>query len=261
MSVKIKEYDGPLFRAEEFGGSKPLGETAEQHYPSTINYHFFTTVEHEVEPYRKVGTKYTKTWMTNQPLVLLDIMDLNTRNWLLRAINAKNLNTAFPVVKNKVYRFSNNQTDMIDRAVLGKICNLTAPNGRRIDGYYMARQDIVPPNSNYTASFNRRLSKFHSEVGLCRHAFHKLTLEHIKTTKASQNGPRKGKKQTRRNYNSNNNTTRRAIGSPKKAKSSPISFNSPPRRSSLSFNTPPRPSAVLSFNSPPRRTAKSKLQF
>lgn len=250
MSVKIKEYDGPLFRAEEYGGSKPLEETAEQHYPSTIHYHFFTTVEREVEPYRKEGTKYTKTWVAEKPLVLLDIMDLNTRNWLLHAINANHLNTAFPVVKNKVYRFSNNTTDKIDRAVLGKICNLTTPNGRRIDGYYMARQDMVPPNSNYNAPFNRRLSKFHSEVGLCRHAFHKLRLEHIDTKKAAI-GPNR-KKKTRRNYNSNNNT-RRNILSPNKRPKPSMLFNTPEREPAISAN---------SFNTPPRpRGAQTKLLF
>ena len=260
MSVKIKEYNGALYRAEEFGGDKPLGKTAEQHYPPSIPYHFFTTAEPEVEPYRKVGIKHTKTWNTTQPLILLDIMDLNTRNWLLHTINSNNLNVAFRVVKNKVYRFSNNETNHIDRNILGKICELTTPNGQPIDGYYMARQDVVPPNANYKASFNRRLSKFHSEIGLCRHAFHKLDLTHIKTTRAAQIGPFKNKRAaSRRNNNNNRNNTRRNLFSPKKSKMSPYS---PARPSAMSFNSPP-PRMSMSFNSPPPKNAtiKRKLGF
>ena len=164
MSFKVIEYTGPLFRAEQFKGMN--NTSANQHYNQTIPYHFFTTVKSEVEPYRKYGTTYTKTWQADEPLLLLDIMDLSTRQLLEQNINKNKLKTAFPIIGNNVYRISDEETDHIDRAILKEICSLQH-NGRPVDGYYMKKQ---------TAPLPQNISPFHSEIGLCRRAFNKLML-------------------------------------------------------------------------------------
>jgi hypothetical protein len=164
MSFKVIEYSGPLFRAEKYKGVN--NTTANRHYNQSVPYHFFTTVKAEVEPYRKFGTTYTKTWQPNEPLLLLDIMDISTRRLLENTINTNQLNVAFPIINNKVYRVSEEDSDHIDRAVLKAMCSLQH-NGRPIDGYFMKKQEAFPP----------RISSFHSEIGLCRRAFGKLMLE------------------------------------------------------------------------------------
>ena len=227
MSIKTIEYTGELFRADEDIGKKPIGETAVNHYPMNYTHQFFTLTNAETSSYRKKGVRHTKKWEVNQatPLLLLDMLDFNTRQWLLSELNnnksRRALHIAFPVIKNKVYRFSNNKTVSDDRAILNIICGLTMPDGRAIDGYYMERQVNVPLHSNTQRSFNNAISPFHSEIGLCRSAFHKIRLINIKTTREVPNIPSR-----RRN---NNNSRRNRSQSPHRAATASASiFDSPP---------------------------------
>jgi hypothetical protein len=242
MSIKTIEYIGELFRADEDIGKNPIGETAVNHYPANYTHQFFTLTNAETSSYRKKGVRYTKTWEVNQatPLLLLDMLDLATRNWVLHTIknSKKYLNTAFPVIKNKVYRFSNTNTVSDDRAILNIICGLTTPDGRAIDGYYMERQVNVPLHSNTQRSFNNAISPFHSEIGLCRSAFHKIRLINIKTTREIPNIPNKRRTSKRRN---NNRRPRNRSQSPRRAA--------------------PASASVLSFNSPPHAATASALRF
>ena len=218
MSFKIVEYSSPLFRAEKFKG---VNQTrANQHYNASIPYHFFTTVKAEVEPYRKYGTTYTKTWRVTEPLVLIDIMDLPTRKLLEQYVDKSKLDIAFPIINNKVYRVSENETDMIDRAVLQALCSLRHNDGRPIDGYYMKRQEGNLPSP---------ITTFHSEVGLCRRAFRKLMHESSEKMVRANRMNRVTKRVRNMNSNNNNTNTKPTVKG--------LSFNSPsPTKKSRLFN-------------------------
>jgi hypothetical protein len=240
------------------------------HYPRNYTHQFFTLTDEETSSYRKKGTRYTKTWEADKasPLLLLNILDFATRNWVSHAIKngKKYLNTAFPVIKNKVYRFSNNKTVGHDRAILNIICGLTMPDGRAIDGYYMERQENVPLHSNTQRSFNNAISTFHSEIGLCRHAFHKIRLTNIKTTSEAPSGPAKGRKTNTRRNNRSRSPNRTLTLSRLRSKSpnrpaSAFMFDSPPRAASASasmFDSPNRAASAsaLSLNNSPPRTKR-----
>jgi hypothetical protein len=202
--MKVKEFSGQLFRAEK---SKGMNHTrANQHYNRNIPYHFFTTVKNEVESYRKFGTTYTKTWQTTEPLLLIDIMDFDTRKMLEKQINKQQLNVAFPIIDQTVYRVSEDDTVHTDSAILGAICSLRHNDGRPIDGYYMKRQDKPLPPS---------IIPFHSEIGLCQNAFRKLMLVTSEKLVRSNRAPNRSSKRKRPNNtirltrNNNNNIPKR----------------------------------------------------
>jgi hypothetical protein len=224
-------YSGQLFRADPTEGVARNGAT---HYAGDA-LHFFTTQKSEVASYTRKGTTYTKTWETTRPLILLDIMDLGTRLFLETRISKGNLDASFPIKNGKVYRNSETETAKIDGQIVFDICMLKDELGA--DGYYMARQEG-----------GNGFLNFHSEIGLCNHAFGKLTLvgaANVKVeAKNAQNasfrktrsvfGPRNGNGPrnnigTRRNGNGNGNrkTLKRSL------------FNSPsPNVKRGLFNSP-----------------------
>jgi hypothetical protein len=165
MPFKVIEFSGNLYRAEKYRGEN--NTRANKHYNRSIPFHFFTTAKNELGIYRKYGTTYTKTWRAEEPLLLIDIMDVDTRKLLENHIDKAKLNVAFPMINDKVYRVSEDYTVHIDRDILKGICSLQHTNGRAIDGYYMKRQEGIPL---------LEIMPFHSEVGLCQHAFRKLKL-------------------------------------------------------------------------------------
>ena len=223
--LRTIEYSGHLYRADPNKGdlnqNSSLGrrnrmdynrvaKTANKHYRTLTRknnpqvhqlHHFFTMSDVEVNPYRKKGTTYTKEWKADR-LILLDIMDLGTRQHLATLFSEadrKALNTAFPIINNIVYRKSDDETVLQDRATFDAIGKLG------LDGYYMERQTASIPSHNITP--------FHSEIGVCRHAFHKLQLISTKKHEEIPNGPTKYKTHKRRikgpsralKYNTNNN--------------------------------------------------------
>jgi hypothetical protein len=251
MAVSIISYTGELFRADEDIGSTPIGETAVAHYPANYTHQFFTLTNGETSSYRDKGVRHTKTWEVNQatPLLLLNILDADTRSWVLSELNSNNsrraLHIAFPVRNNAVYRRSNSTTVNVDRNILNIMCGLTLPDGRQIDGYYMAQQKNLPARFIQNEYSNIPISKFHSEVGLCRRAFDKITLRHIKRTYV----PHMNRRSKTRKQKNNNNRSR----SPRRAATASAStFHSPPRAaaaSALSLNN-----LNQRYDSPPRST-------
>jgi hypothetical protein len=161
-NYRLIEYTGELFRADT---TNPSAINGAAHYGSDA-LHFFTTKKEEVAPYTRIGKTYTKTWATKPgtPLALLDIMDLKTRLFLENYISKANLDKAFPIRNGKVYRKSEKHTAKIDGQIVFDICNLKDELGA--DGYYMVRQE---EGNGFLA--------FHSEIGLCNHAFGKLILK------------------------------------------------------------------------------------
>jgi len=168
-TLRIVEYTNPLFR----GNAKTSSyTTANKHYGNTYN-KFFTTIKEETIPYIKNELKgYIKTWVPMEPLRLLHIFDLETRHSLNKLVNKTLLNTAFPVVRNKVYRYSEEDTAQIDAKLLSELCTIQDNDGNKIDGY------IIEKQTDYTTANNgRNIVKFHSEIGLCKSALKKLQLE------------------------------------------------------------------------------------
>lgn len=174
-------YHAPLYRGDKMTSNK---EKANLHY--TTRYHkFFATQENETAKYIKNELKgYTKEWKVTEPLHLIDILDLETRRALEHLIpQPAFLDTAFPVRHNKVYRYSEDDTAQIDAYLLGELCQIRTDDGTPIEGYYMAKQ------SKNAASYSgdSDIIGFHSEVGLCRSAFHKLSLTSTKLSKKAPN--------------------------------------------------------------------------
>lgn len=130
---------------------------------------FFATKKEEIRDYA-TKSPYEKQWRILQPLNLLDIMDVSTRDELFN--NApieiqKSIDIAFPKDKDgKVFRYSEAETASHDYKVLNYICRLPTA----VDGYFMDRQQ--PRNNG-----SHIIIPFHSEVGLCRSALSKLILQ------------------------------------------------------------------------------------
>jgi hypothetical protein len=182
MTIKTRTYNGKLYRANET--SFIPGSKASNNYKNAPM-KYFTLNKSELKTYIPRGRPYVKNWKTTAPLELVDILDLSTRRALESTPGLKGaLKIAFPVEKNLVLRVSTELTKNQDDIVLGKLCELG------YDGYYM-----------------ETIGGFHSEVGLCPKALHKLELEKSKrNTNTGIEGPTKKK---RRPSNNNNNGTLR----------------------------------------------------
>jgi hypothetical protein len=153
---------------------------------------FFALTERNTNSYAK-NAKFLKKWEVKQgnQLILLDILDIPTREALAEIIGHSALNIAFPIrydndyevvqpesrgnpqsVNNAMYmqkkithigRYSNSNpaTGNPDYDVLKAICSLGI-----VDGYYM-----------------EPVENFHSEIGLCGKALSKLKL--VSTSRSS----------------------------------------------------------------------------
>jgi hypothetical protein len=190
--LKVVHYNGRLYRAdcERFS----VGLLASQNYRQAPM-KYFTLEKDETYSYSRRGFPFIKTWQTIRPLILIDIFDVPTRNALKELIGASAIDIAFPIhSEGFVYRVSEENTKNKDDDVLRGICEQGV-----FDGYYMERQQ---------SRENGHVSGFHSEVGLCPHAFNKLQLSEIEKdpnappcVKRNQNEKTKKKP---RNYTYNN---------------------------------------------------------
>jgi hypothetical protein len=194
--IKTIKFKAPLFRANKNlfrnGILKYRANMAKKGILASNNYKnaptkYFTLKRNEVNAYTKEGRTYTKNWNVIEELNLVDILDLKTRKALEDKFKNHNvfinaISEAFPINGNIVRRISSSTKE--DNEVLNKICELG------YDGYYM---NIEGKNIG-----------FHSEVGLCNNAFHKLKLMNDPKMKYVANRTIK-RKQHRYNNNDNNN--------------------------------------------------------
>jgi hypothetical protein len=193
--LRIREYSNQLFRGN---GELRNGKwKANNHYTTQYN-RYFTQKKNETRSYIKNKVKgYVKTWIPVEPLRLVDILDVTTRKGLRELIDIESLNMAFPLVNNKVYRYSENNSVSFDNKVLAEICQLRDENGNGIDGYIMDRQDGIATTTN-----GRNVLNFHSEIGLCKGSLHKLQL-----AKNGVNFYKFGTKQATKKRSINNEST------------------------------------------------------
>ncbi len=152
---------------------------------------YFALNEREVNTYTRFGKPYVKTWEVTEDLNLVDILDLKTRKALATIPELKeSIEIAFPIKQNKVSRESQENTKHHDDNVLRIICDLG------YDGYYM--KNLTNNKDKYV---------FHSEVGLCPRAYHKLKLKKSELKAPPDTHRNKGN-------NKGNNTRRRTTGPP-----------------------------------------------
>lgn len=183
--LNIIEYVGPLWRADkEYFQPRT---TANKAFDRPIKY--FALTEKDVASYA-TRNPYIQKWSVARPLYLINIMDTATRTGLYRLIQKAGMstaaiNTAFPLKNGRVYRYSEEDTQVYDDEILMFMCQLG------LDGYYMERQEP-----------RERVMPFHSEVGLCATAFHKLVLSEIIR---SREPPRMPNRRTVRHINRRNN--------------------------------------------------------
>jgi hypothetical protein len=194
-----------------------LASTNYKNILASVNYKnanmkYFTLNRSETNAYTKEGTTYVKNWDVIEDLDLVDILDLSTRRALedkfkSNTIFTNAINSAFPVINNKVHRISSSTNE--DNKILEKICELG------YDGYYMESK-----------------GSFHSEVGLCKRAFRKLKLLNKPERKYA---PQKTRKRTRAEYeeqaklNENNNNNENNYYSHRKRRPSPNTLKNIPK--------------------------------
>jgi len=199
--IKVVHYTGQLYRAdcERFS----IGSYGYQNYREAPM-KYFTLEKNETKAYSRRGFPFIKTWQTTgEPLILIDIFHVPTRNALKELIGASGtshnaINTAFPEHREGfIYRVSEENTKNKDDEVLRSICQLGV-----FDGYYMGRQ---------TSRGNGLVSTFHSEIGLCHSAFRKIQLIDIEKDPEAppciKNRVEKSRK-TRRGYLNRNNSNK-----------------------------------------------------
>ncbi len=184
-AIKIVNYEGDLWRADIEKSSNY----------STAEIKYFALTQPEIQTYvEKAKFLYKKHWQTKpgSTLNLIDILDLPTRKELEKIINKNALNIAFPIIKNKVSRVSEEETKHRDYEVLNAICAMG------YDGYIMP--SLTNNNGRYV---------FHSEIGLCRRAFYKIKLVKVqKNDTVAPNVPGKKRLSLNQRPNNNNNNAR-----------------------------------------------------
>jgi len=159
-NIKVREFSGELYRADS--KTSVNGINAANNYRNAPM-KYFTLIKSETNTYTRYGKPHVKTWVVSpeRPLILIDIMNRQTRNSIRDAIGEEALNIEFPVNNNgAVYRVSEENTKSMNDKALGSICDLG-----KYDGYIMNSQEA-----------RNGVGSFHSEVGLCKHAFDKLKL-------------------------------------------------------------------------------------
>ncbi len=176
------KHKNKLFRANNRNST--IKNKASKAYPGAPM-KYFTLNEGELSAYTKYGKPYKKTWRATDDLILIDILNKNTRHELAAQLPeiAESLDIAFPIIGNKVMRRSNEDTQTHDDNVLSGICNIKSNSGAPLyDGYYMK-----------SISGNNNEPSFHSEVGLCAHALSKLELNSSKKNTIPPPAPKKKK--------------------------------------------------------------------
>ncbi len=177
-----------LYRANNLRNTAITNITAAEFYGIEYNKYFALTAD-DTRPYQKREghQKYVYTWVSTQPLRLVNMFDLETRNrFHAEAYNiVKNAyDTAFPVREGKVFRYSDEDTVHLDNICLADICS------KGYDGYIISEQ-----------------RGFHPEVGICRGSLHKLRL-HVAPVKGTEKPKEKpeSRKQSRLNSTNRNKT-------------------------------------------------------
>jgi hypothetical protein len=173
--LRMVEYTEPLYRGDEESSSQT---SAHLHYSSDYHKFFATQQKNTISYIKNKIVAYVKKWSVLKPLYLVDIMDGTTRDNLVKILpEAKpHFDFSFPIVKNKVYRVSEQEYMHHDNGVLRALCTLRDENNRPIDGYIMKSQ-VIHNNAKNNNMIAKRIKSFHAEVGLCQHAFHKLHKE------------------------------------------------------------------------------------
>ncbi len=187
--LKIKRYSGTLYRADR--NTFLPGSLASQNYKNAPM-KYFTLHKNETSAYTKYGMLHVKTWVPTQELILVDILHTPTRRVLEELIGEESLRIAFPLRGERTSRISEENTKQHNDNVLRSICDLGI-----FDGYYMEK-----------LSGTNGTDRFHSEVGLCPRAFHKLRLESVNKNKYQPPPPPTRKR--RRNNNNNTYTSKRS---------------------------------------------------
>lgn len=207
--MKIVRFKDNLYRADP-SSFMPGYRASNDYKGAEIKY--FTLDKSELSAYTKYGKPYMKTWSTLEDLILIDILDLNTRKALedmfLKENNknvVKSINIAFPIKNNKVLRVSEEHTAEDDNTVLKAICNLGI-----FDGYYMKR---LMNNNRYI---------FHSEVGLCPKAYNKLELMSVDKNMYQPPRINRATKKRRFNINTKNNTNTIRNNTIRNTKNAPV---------------------------------------
>ncbi len=171
-----------LYRANDFRNTAIPNITAADFYGVDYNKYFALTVD-DTRPYQKrMGNqKYVYTWVSTEPLRLVNMFDLETRNRFHAEANliVKNAyDTAFPVREGKVFRYSDGDTVPMDNLCLADICS------KGYDGYIISEQ-----------------RGFHPEVGICRESLRKLRLQ-VEPVKGSEKPKERPEPSTQSRINS-----------------------------------------------------------
>ncbi len=147
-----------LYRANDFRNDAIPNITAAEFYGVEYNKYFALTVDDTRSYQKKIGNqKYVYTWVSTEPLRLVNMFNLETRNQFHAEGNQAvkyAYDTAFPVIDNKVYRHSDKDTINQDNICLADICS------KGYDGYIISEQRGL-----------------HPEVGICRESLRKLRLQ------------------------------------------------------------------------------------
>jgi hypothetical protein len=253
--LRIVWYSGPLFRSDlEHRHSNTANLFYRNSSGRVYNKYFTKTKQEAAIAYPR---PHIHEWVASDPLRLVDILHLKTRDSLSQLINPENLNVSFPVetMKNKsrkVYRFSNSEATNIshDNEVLAQLCEL----GHGIDGYYMERQELPMEGKKHPTLTNFTIKKeFHSEIGVCKESLHKLKL--VKAVKRLVAPPPPNRGKSRKNRAPPRVIHQGPIPAPKEALSLPFSLSNLTQNVSSPKNNKNEPvnlnlSAMISENRP-----------
>lgn len=184
LSVGIGYYSQPLYRVDKESDNRTLAAS---------EFKYFTTSAQEARTaYSRYG-QILRTWTPTRPLILLHLLDPETRNAVSAMTNEAGktaLNFSYPRSQNGVGRRSEENHVQMDYTVARSVCNML--NKYAIDGFY------IPATEN-----------FHSEIVLCAHSF--PTIQMIRQERiAPPSLPSKRKRaftrfRNRSNSNSNSN--------------------------------------------------------
>jgi len=115
LKVRIFNFGERLYRANS--ATFVVNGLASNNYKGApIKY--FALTNADVKSYIGRSKPITKTWEAIEDLVLIDILDMPTRQALARLIGDVSLNVSFPIRNNTVYRVSEEDEVHHDNAVL-----------------------------------------------------------------------------------------------------------------------------------------------
>jgi hypothetical protein len=195
--LRIVRYSEPLFRSDKEKRNANRANVFYRNRNGRSYDKYFTKTEKEAKGYAR---PHIHQWIPSEPLRLVDILDIKTRESLHHLINPRDVNISFPVSINenkprRVYRFSEEDYIEHDNAVLAQLCAL----GHGIDGYYMEKQLSAEGTKHPTLNGYTIKQEFHSEIGVCKESLHKLRLVGAVKRLIAPPPPKRGKKDNTRN--------------------------------------------------------------